>query len=169
MEDMSKYYFDKSQIKEQVALLDKYEQNSEEYKNQGMKIIASYCKPLILTNKGITYGLELMKKWESEVEMTRKELFDSYTIGVEAKLVTGGSGVYNQMSDIYKKMRERYNPDQTYLQSWIYDKLYPEGYLQENPNFTEVLHQSVKDYTENRPGLRAIFFTIDIDIMRDKP
>ena len=168
MDDMSKYYFDKSQLKEQVDLLDKYVQNSEEYKNQGLKIIASYCKPLILTNSGIAYGLELIKKWESGVELTRKELFDCYAIGTEAKLITGGTGTYTQMSDIYRKLRERYNPEQDYLQSWIYDKLYPEGYLQENSNFTDMVSSAVVDYTQNRPGLRAIFFTVDIHIMRDK-
>ena len=168
MDDMSKYYFNASQLKEQIALLDKYEQNSEEYKNQGLKIIASYCKPIILTNKGITYGLELMKKWESGAELNRKELFDCYAIGTEAKLITGGTGTYAQMSDIYRKLRARYSPEQDYLQSLIYDKLYPEGFLQQNPNYAPDLNRTVENYTENRPGLRAIFFTVDIHIMRDK-
>ena len=168
MDDMSKYYFDKSQLQEQVALLDRYEQKSEEYKNQGLKIIASYCKPLILTNSGITYGLELMKKWESGAELNRKELLDCYAIGPEAKLITGGKDTYSQMADIYRRLRDRYKPDQDYLQSWIYDKLFPDGYLQQNPNFTDILSKAVEDYTQNRPSLKAIFLIVDIHIMRDK-
>src|SRR3972149_6359405 len=100
MDDMSKYYFDKSQLQEQVALLDRYEQKSEEYKNQGLKIIASYCKPLILTTSGITYGVELMKKWESGAELNRKELLDCYAIGPEAKLITGGKRSEEHTSEL---------------------------------------------------------------------
>src|SRR3990172_5885466 len=94
MEDMSKYYFSKGELIDQIKLLDKYIQNSEEYKNQGLKIIASYCKQLILTNKGIEHGLELINKHRSGLKLNRTELFDLYLIGTEANLITGGKGTY---------------------------------------------------------------------------
>jgi len=168
MEDMGKYYFSKDESIDQVGLLDKYIQNSEEYKNQGLKIIASYCKPLILTNKGIEYGLELVNKYRSGLKLNRKELFDLYLIGTESNLITGGKGTYELLANTWKELYEKYKPDVEYLQSYIYEVIFPEGYMQGNPNFTEDLNKTVKNYTEERPALKAIFFTIDIHIMREK-
>ncbi len=169
MDDMSKYYFNKEEIKSQIDLLDKYETTSDEYKNQAMKIISSYCKPLILTHSGIARGLELMKKWENKVKLTRKELFDSYILAPEAKLVTGGTGAYQDTADIYKKMSEKYKPAEDYLQAWIYENLFPDGYLQGNKNYDEELNGVASNYIHTRPQLKAIFFTLDINLMRDKP
>lgn len=166
MEDMSKYYFSREELVNQVELLDKYLQNSEEYKNQGLKIIASYCKPLILTNKGIEYGLELVNKYRSGLKLNRKELFDLYIIGTEANLIASGKGTYELLAKTWKELYERYKPDVDYLQSYIYEVMFIEGYMQGNPSFTEILHKTVKNYTEERPALKAIFFTIDIHIMR---
>lgn len=165
---MSKYYFNGDEIIDQVALLDKYETNSEEYKNQGLKIIVSYCKPLILTNAGIQKGLELLKRYENKEKLDRKELLNLYMLGPEANLVTGGKGTYELMSTIWKELYSKYKPEDEYLQSWIYEVVYPGGFLQSNPSFTKDLNHAVKTYTADRPGLRAIFFTIDIQIMRDK-
>lgn len=168
MENMSKHYFSKEELIDQVGLLDKYIQNSEEYKNQGLKIIASYCKPLILTNKGIEYGLELVNKYKSGLKPSRKELFDLYIIGTEANLIASGKGTYELLTKTWKELYERYKPDADYLQSYIYEVIFLEGYMQGNPSFTENLSQIVKRYTEERPALKAIFFTIDIHIMREK-
>ena len=168
MDDMNKYYFDKDEIFDQITLLDKYQTSSEEYKNQGLKIIASYCKPLILTNKGIQYGKELLTKYQNKQELTRKELFDLYILGPEANLITGGKGSYELMSGIWKDLQEKYKPEEEYLRSWIFEILHPQGYFQANENYTKELNHAVKTYTADRPGLRAIFFTVDITIMRDK-
>lgn len=168
MDDMNKYYLSREEIQDQIKLLDKYEQNSDEYKNQAMKIIVSYCKPLILTNAGIARGLDLMKKWENKEELTRKELFDAYILSPEAKLLTGKNGAYQDMADIFKTVRERYKPAEDYLQAWIYETLFPDGYLQANPNYKEDLNGIASNYMNKRPQLRAIFFTLDINIMRDK-
>lgn len=167
MDDMRTYYFRREELKEQVSLLDKYEINTEEYKNQGLKIIASYCKPLILTNGGIQYGLELLKKYKSGSQLNRKELFNIYILGTEANLITGGSGTYELLSEIWGKIYKKYKPEVEYLQSFIYERIFPDGYMQGNPNFAEDLNKVVKDYTEKRPALKAIFFTIDIHIMKE--
>lgn len=164
---MGKFYFSKEELVDQVKLLDKYIQNSEEYKNQGLKIIASFCKPLILTNKGIEYGLELVNKYRSGLKPSRKELFDLYIIGTEANLITGGKGTYELLAKTWKELYERYKPDADYLQSYIYQVLFLEEHMQGNPSFTENLNQIVKNYTKERPALKAIFFTIDIHIMRE--
>lgn len=164
---MGKFYFSKEELVDQVKLLDKYIQNSEEYKNQGLKIIASFCKPLILTNKGIEYGLELVNKYRSGLKPSRKELFDLYIVGTEANLITGGKGTYELLAKTWKELYERYKPDADYLQSYIYQVLFLEEYMQGNPSFTENLNQIVKNYTKERPALKAIFFTIDIHIMRE--
>ncbi len=169
MDDMSKYYFTKDQIKEQVALLDKYKTNSEEYKNLGLKIIASYCKQLILTNSGISHGLELVKKHQAgEHQLNRTELIKLYILGTEANLITGGNGTYELLSEVWGKLYNKYKPEVEYLQAYIYDILFPEGYMQGNPNYTDSLNQVVKSYTDDRPALKAIFFTIDIHIMQGR-
>lgn len=168
MENMSKHYFSKEELIDQVGLLDKYIQNSEEYKNQGLKIIASYCKPLILTNKGIEYGLELVNKYRSGLKPSRKELFDLYIIGTEANIITGGKGTYELLANTWKEIWEKYRPDAEYLQAYIYDVIFLEGYMQGNPSFTKDLYKTVRNYTEERPALKAIFFTIDTEIMREK-
>lgn len=165
---MSRYYFNKEDIQRQIDLLDKYQTNTSEYKNQAMKIISSYCKPLILTHSGISRGLELMKKWETKQKLTRKELFDAYILAPEAKLVTGKNGAYEDLADIYKVISEKYSPAEDYLQAWIYETLFPDGYLQGNKNFNEDLNGVASNYMHKRPGLKAIFFTLDINIMRDK-
>jgi hypothetical protein len=164
---MSKHYFTQEEMNDQVKLLEKYLTNSEEYKTQGLKIIASYCKKLILSNKGVKRGLDLMEKWDNGEKLSRIELFDLYILGPEAKLVTGGMGVYENMSKIYKELYDRYKPEGEYLKSWIYETLYPDNYLEANPNFTKDLNQAVENYVDKRPNLRAIFFSIDIHIMRD--
>jgi len=168
MDNMSKYYFTKEDIKSQVELLDKYKTGSEEYKNLGLKIIASYCKQLILTNAGISHGLELLKKYQAGVELNRKDLIKLYILGTEANLVTGGHGTYELLSEIWGKLYSRYKPEVEYLQAYIYEVLFPEGYMQGNPYFTEVLNKTVKSYTDDRPALKAIFFTIDIHITRER-
>lgn len=168
MDDMSKYYFSKDELVEQVKLLDKYLQNSEEYKNQGLKIIASFCKPLILTNNGIAHGLELVNKYRSGLKLNRTELFDLYIVGTEANLITGGKGTYELLSNTWKEIWEKYKPDAEYLQSYIYDVIFLNGYMMGNPDYTEDLNKTVKNYTEGRPQLKAIFFTLDIHIMREK-
>jgi len=168
MDDMSKYYFSKDELLSQIKLLDKYQQNSEEYKNQGLKIIASYCKPLILTKKGIDCGLDLLAKYKSGLKLSRTELFNLYIVGTEANLITGGKGTYELLSSIWKEIQEKYNPDADYLQSYIYERIFTDGYMKGNPSYTENLNKTVKNYTSERPALRAIFFTIDIHIMRDK-
>lgn len=168
MDNMNKYYLNKEEMTSHIALLDKYQSGSDEYKNQAMKIIASFCKPLILTNSGVARGLELMKKWETKQKLPRKELFDAYILAPEAKLITGGNGAYEDMSSIYKAVRERYKPEQDYLQSWIYETLFPDGYLQGNPNYQADMSGIANNYIKTRPGLRAIFFTIDLHIMKDK-
>lgn len=168
MDDMSRYYFNKEDIQRQIDLLDKYQTSTSEYKNQAMKIISSYCKPLILTHSGISRGLELMKKWETKQKLTRKELFDAYILAPEAKLVTGKNGAYEDLADIYKVISEKYSPAEDYLQAWIYETLFPDGYLQGNKNFNEDLNGVASNYMHKRPGLKAIFFTLDINIMRDK-
>ena len=164
---MKKYYFRKEEITEQVALLDKYELSSEEYKNQGLKIIASYCKPLILSNSGISYGLDLVKKYQSGVKLDRKEMFDLYILGTEANLVTGANGTYELLSEVWGKIYKKYKPEVEYLQSYIYEFIFPDGFMQGNASFTEELNKTVKNYTDKRPALKAIFFTIDIHIMKD--
>jgi len=168
MEDMSKYYFAKDQIKEQVSLLDKYKTNSEEYKNLGLKIIASYCKQLVLTNAGISHGLELLKKYQAGVKLNRGDLIKLYILGTEANLVTGGNGTYELLSEVWGKLYNKYKPEVEYLQAYIYEILFPEGYMQGNPNYTDSINQVVKNYTDDRPALKAIFFTIDIHIMKEK-
>ena len=168
MDDMKKYYFDRDDIQTQITLLDKCKTTSDEYKNQAMKIIASYCKPLILTNAGIARGLELMKKWTAKEKLTRKELFDAYILAPEAKLLTGGNGAYQDMADIYKAVHERYKPAEDYLQAWIYETLFPDGYLQGNSSYKDDLNGLASNYIHKRPQLKAIFFTLDINIMRDK-
>ncbi len=169
MDDMSKYYFTKQELTSQVELLDKYETNSEEYKNLGLKIISSYCKQLILTNAGISRGLELLKQYQAgDFELERTDMFELYILGTEANLITGGNGTYELLSEIWGKIYNRYKPEVEYLQSYIYEILFPEGYMQGNPYYTEDINKVVKKYTEDRPALRAIFFTIDIHIMREK-
>jgi len=164
---MSKHYFNKEEMDEQIKLLEKYITNSEEYKAQGLKIITSYCKKLILSNKGVKRGLDLMKKWDNKEKLSRIELFDLYILGPEAKLVTGGIGVYEDMAEIYKELFDRYKPEGEYLKSWVYETLYPDDYLEVNSNFAKDINNTVKTYVDERPTLRAIFFNIDIDIMRD--
>ncbi len=168
MDDMKKYYFSREEVQDQIKLLDKYNSTSDEYKNQAMKIIDSYCKPLILTHSGLSRGLELMKKWNSKEKLTRKELFDLYILGPEANVVTGGNGSYETMSDIYKVINEKYRPAEDYLQAWIYETLFPDGFLQGNGNFKEDMNGVASNYINKRPGLKAIFFTLDINIMRDR-
>lgn len=167
MDDMKSYYFSKEEIKDQVSLLDKYELSSEEYKNQGLKIIASYCKPLVLTNSGISYGLDLLKKYQRGDKLARIEMFDLYILGTEANLITGGHGTYELLSEVWGNIYNKYKPEMEYLQSYIYENLFPDGFMQGNKNFTEDLNRTVKNYTDKRPALKAIFFTIDIHIMRD--
>lgn len=167
MDDMSRYYFNNQDIQPQIDLLDKYETTSDEYKNQAMKIIASYCKPLILTHSGVSRGLELMKKWETKQKLTRKELFDAYILAPEAKLVTGRNGAYQDLADIYKAIHEKYNPAEDYLQAWIYETLFPDGYLQGNKNFNKDLNGVASNYIHKRPQLKAIFFTLDLNLMKD--
>lgn len=164
---MKAYYFSKDEIADQVSLLDKYELSSEEYKNQGLKIIASYCKPLVLTNSGISYGLDLLKKYQKGDKLKRTEMFDLYILGTEANLITGGNGTYELLSEIWGTIHDKYKPEMEYLQSYIYGGLFPDGFMQGNKNFTEALNKTVKDYTDKRPVLKAIFFTIDIHIMED--
>jgi len=61
---LTKHYFDRSDLDAQLEILDKYKQGSDEYRTLGQKIVASFCKPLRLTEKGIIFGLETYEKWK---------------------------------------------------------------------------------------------------------
>lgn len=167
MDDMKQYYFSRKEVAEQVAMLDKYKIDTEEYKNQGLKIISSYCKPLILTKSGISYGLDLVKKYKDGIKLNRTEMFDLYILGTEANLITGGLRTYELLSDVWGKIYKKYKPEMEYLQSYIYERVFPDGFMQGNASFTDDLNKTVKSYTDKRPALKAIFFTIDIHIMKE--
>ena len=94
-------------------------------------------------------------------------MFDLYILGTEANLVTGANGTYELLSEVWGKIYNRYKPEVEYLQSYIYEFIFPDGFMQGNVSFTEELNKTVKNYTEKRPALKAIFFTIDIHIMKD--
>ncbi|MEE9411385.1 MAG: hypothetical protein V3V41_10695 [Candidatus Heimdallarchaeota archaeon] len=159
---MTKYYFDRAELDAQLAILDKYQQGSDEYRTLGQKIVASFCKPLRLTEKGINHGLELYDKWKDGGELERKELFALYILGAEALLLTRGANAHEITSKVYKEMYGKYKPEITYLTKFIYEVLYPEDYLEANPNYEKHHQEGIEAYIENRPVLRTIFIDIKL-------
>ncbi len=165
---MNKHYFDREDLDTQLEILDKYTQGSDEYRTLGQKIVASFCKPLRLTEKGITFGLETYDKWKKGEEVNRKELFGLYILGAEALLLTKGANAHEITSEIYKVMYGKYKPEIAYLSKFIYEVLYPEGYLESNPNYEKHHQEGIEAYIENRPVLRTIFIDIKMLDFGDK-
>ncbi len=157
---MTNHYFDREELDEQLAILDKYEQGSDEYRTLGQKIVASFCKPLRLTQKGIDHGLELYDKWLKGDDLRRQELFALYILGAEALLLTRGANAHEITSKVYKEMWNKYKPEVVYLTKFIYEVLYPENYLESNPSHDKKHQEGIEAYIENRPVLRTIFIDI---------
>lgn len=100
-----------------------------------MKIMYSYGKPVVLTEKGFKEGIKLYNDFKAKKKLDRIQMFKLYTIGVESGLISDEPDTYETSVEVYKELFNRYKPDMYYVQSFMIDKLLPEGYLKINDNF----------------------------------
>ena len=130
------YYQSKNEIKELKKLKD-YDLGTWEHFMQYMKIICSFGKHFIMTDRGIEYADELMTKWKDQEELTREETFCMGFLTTEVLILRNDVQQLPLVQKYYNELKQRYNPDFAYLQEFAQNVLLEKGYVMGNPQQNE--------------------------------
>ena len=126
------YYKDKDLIKE-LKKLRGYELGTWEHFMQYMRIICSFGKHSIMTDRGIEYADELLTKWKDQEELTRDEIFCMGFLTTEVLILRNDIQQLPLVQKYYGELKKKYSPDFEYLQEFAQKVLLEKGYVMDNP------------------------------------
>lgn len=147
---MSEHYFKKEDVFDHIDELNKQKVGTSEFRLLGIKIICSYSKDIVLSDKGMDRGNLLWEMYIEGKEMERNELFELSTIGAEAAVMCDRLDYIENIRNIHKGIKDKYDPEDEYMESLINDIYLEEGYYEENVNFLPSIHERVASVILNK-------------------
>ena len=130
---VNKIYYQEPEMVEELINLKKYKLGTWDHFLHYMKLICSFGKGLIMTDKGIEYADQLLAKWKSKKEFAREELFCLGFLTTEVLILRKDTYNLPLVQSYYNELVDKYNPEYEYMQNFAQGVLVERGYVMENP------------------------------------
>ena len=144
--------YTRDQFEEKFTELEKLDKHTDEHFCKYMKLMISFGRATIITEKGIKKGKELYKKWKSGKELTREENMACGFLVSDISVLEDNHEMMTALHEIYNDMVVKHKPDFGYLQSFGRDHMVEVGYTEPNPKYMETMEQMfIADHVANDP------------------
>ena len=148
---INKLYFTESEMEEQVVKLREYELDTWDHFMHYMKLVCSFGKKIVMTDRGIDYGDELMVKWKNQEELTRDENFTLILLGTEIAMLRKDKLDLPLIQRFYNEAIDKFKPSYEYMKEFAQETMIEREYCMDNPQYhkeMEKLHVFTSHYME---------------------
>jgi len=106
-----------------------------------MKLICSFGKKIIMTDKGIDHATELLNKWKDQQELSKEEHFCLILLGTELAMLRKDKLDLPIIQKFYSEAVTKFEPTYEYMQEFAQEKMIREGYCMDNPQHHEEIEK----------------------------
>ena len=106
-----------------------------------MKLVCSFGKKIVMTDKGIDYADELMVKWKNQEELTREQNFTLILLGTEIAMLRKDKLDLPLIQKFYNEAINKFKPSYEYMKEFAQVTMIENGYCMDNPQYNKEIEK----------------------------
>ena len=128
-------------MEEQVLLLKELDIDTWDHFLHYMKLVCSFGKKVIMTDKGIEYATELTNRWKDQEELDEEEHFCLILLGTELAMLRKDKFDLPIIQKFYNEAIKKYEPSYEYMKNFAQITMIEKGYCMKNPQYFEEIEK----------------------------